>query len=330
MPSTSGIDSVRLLLRPLEEYLTSNSVNEICINRPGELYIESDGCWLRRVVPRLSFLWAQSLAVAVARSSSWSPWRSSPFLSATLPDGQRLQLVMPPVSDHGTIVMSIRNRLAGLPALEQYRRRDLTSSADGRDSERRDPESDVMTWIRSDEFVELLRGFVRDRKNIAIVGKTGTGKTTLANVLCQMIDSEERILALEDAHELRIEQANHVHLYFGVDIGVGVSDTLRAALRLRPDRLILAELRGAEAFDFLQMLMSGHSGSITTFHAESADSALEQFSLLARMHQSAHAYTPQQLMRLAARCIDLVVHIDRLESGRVIKSVCFPRDCQFV
>ncbi len=141
--------------------------------------------------------------------------------------------------------------------------------------------------------------------------------------LCAQIDLTERLVTIEDTHELVLPHDNCTHLLFDDATGISAAACLRCAMRRRPDRVLLAELRGAEAFDYLNLMMTGHAGSITSLHAQSCALAFERFAILARSHPAAGGHDESQLVRLARMVIDIVVHCTRMGGQRRLSSVHF-------
>ena len=224
------------------------------------------------------------LARQIAALSHQGISREHPLLSATLPDGARVQIVAPPAT-RGPLAIAIRKHVTNDLRLGDY----VTSGAF--DATVR--QAGLVDWIEDgalglsvapDEIAAALAGAVRDRKTVLISGSTSTGKTTFLNALLREVPMKERLILIEDTPELRIEQPNSLGLLAArSDLGearVSANDLAAAALRMRPDRIILGELRGAEAHAFLRAVNTGHPGSMTTVHADSPAGAIEQIALL--------------------------------------------------
>jgi type IV secretion system protein VirB11 len=314
--------SVRQLLRPLERFFRLEGVTEVVVNRPGEVLYEQGAAWKTEAVPELPFDRLQSLVRAIATYSDQDIGPRTPILSAILPDGQRIQIMVPPAVEPQTISLSIRLPASTIRSLEDYAR---------------DGAFDRYLWAASPELATLrptlsardvalvdrlqardlagfLRSAVQDRRNIAVVGDTGSGKTTLMKTLCQHIPREDRIVTIEDVRELQLPlHDNVVHLLYSKG-GQGVADItpadlIAASMRMRPDRVLLAELRGSEAFDFLKLLTTGHSGSITSFHAESCALATERYVLMSKEHADAGIFDADGLKRLVRLTVDIILHV---------------------
>ena len=322
-PAKLGRDtSVRELLRPLAPYFALDGVTEIVINRPGEVIFERGAVWVAEALADLPYTRLWALVKAIATYSDQDIGARTPILSAILPDGQRVQVMVPPAVPPDTIILSIRLPAQHIRSLQAYQ-------ADGAfdrfiwakpndDAGRRgalDPaDFDLLDALQGRDLPRFFVGAIEARRNIAVVGDTGSGKTTLMKTLCQHIPTAERVITIEDVRELSLPgHRNLVHLLYSKG-GQGVADVtpadlIAACMRMRPDRVLLAELRGSEAFDFLKLLTTGHSGSITSYHAESCALALERFVLMGKEHPDAAIFDADGLKRLVRLTIDVIVHM---------------------
>jgi type IV secretion system protein VirB11 len=313
---------VRELMRPLRSLLSVDGVTELVINRPGEVFLEKGPEWHRVAAPQLTLARCLSLANAIATYTEQEIGPQKPILSAMLPDGERVQIVVPPATENDTVSISIRRPSSSIRSLHEYER----SGAFGRyvwacpaqlDERRADldpTDRRLVDLLESNQLARFLTLAVQEKKNIAFVGNTGSGKTTLMKTVCQDIPTHERLITIEDVRELFLpNHPNRVHLLYSKG-GQGVarvtpSDLIASNMRMKPDRVLLAELRGAEAFDFLKLLTTGHSGSITSYHAESCALAMERYVFMAKEHEHAAIYDADALKRLVALTIDVIVHV---------------------
>jgi len=254
-----GFETILPFLRPIEHLIRDDSVSEIMVNGSTYVFIERAG--VLQEVPDLT-LSEKSLMVAVkniARRLGDDISEQKPILDSRLPDGSRVAAVIPPCSIHG-VTLTIRKFNGRHFTLE-----DLVKSGS----------IDAI-------LIERLKTYVEGRQNILISGGTGTGKTTLLNALGKLISDDDRILLIEDTSEIQLEKPNLVRFearqaQAGIP-AVTIRDLLKASLRHRPDRIILGEIRGGEAFDLLQLLNTGHSGTLSTVHASSAQQAISRFT----------------------------------------------------
>jgi pilus assembly protein CpaF len=282
-------------LGPLEELLADPAVEEVMVNGPGSVYVERGG----RIEPTaVAFDGEEELRNAIERILAPLGRRIdelSPMVDARLADGSRVNVVIPPLAIDGPAV-SIRRFGARRPG----------------------PRELVEMGTLSDEHHRRLEQAVRSRRSILISGGTGSGKTTLLNAVSSFIAAGERVVTIEDAAELRLQQPHVVRLESRPASVEGrgevtIRDLLRNALRMRPDRIVIGEVRGAEALDLLTALNTGHDGALSTVHANSPADAIARLETLALMAGVGlpHGAIAEQ----ARRGIDLVVQIERRSDG---------------
>lgn len=310
-PDTTVIEH----LRPLRPYLDDPAVTEVCVNRPGEVWVEAHGRWTRHDVPSLDFGHCRSLATAVATLSGQYTSEADPLLGAPLPGGERIQFVQPSACPADTIVLCIRKppttlwRLADFEAMGLFDRIRPPGGGLG------EVDQALMRLLRERRYADFLRLAVRSRRTLVVAGKTGSGKTTLMRALVEEVPSAERLVTIEDTAELALpSHPNRVHLFYSKGgqgaSAVSAQQLLEACLRLRPDRILLAEVRGAEAYAFLRLAASGHPGSMTSLHAGSCEEAFEQLALMVRESAAGGGMTMPEIARLARSVVDIVVHLD--------------------
>lgn len=315
----SATNSVYLdaYLAPLRPWLDLESVTEILVNRPGEVWIEdADKPGMQKIaLPEMTDQLLQRLAEQVARVSHQGINREHPLLSAMLPGGERVQLIGPPATRaHWTLAIR-RHRLLDLP-LDAYDRGPILPRA-------QPPMPDAM-----EQPIAFLRDAIVRRRTILISGGTSTGKTTFLNAMLREIPAHERVVLVEDTAELKLPGENGVGLIaVKGELGeakVSANDLLQAALRMRPDRIVLGELRGTETVSFLRAINTGHPGSFSTVHANSPRGALEQIALMAM--QTGIGLTRSETLEYATSVIDIVVQLDRIDGKRGISEIAETRD----
>lgn len=315
---------LRSCLAPFEALLGRDDVTDIYVNRPGEVWVETlSGATERLEDPRLDETVLARLARQVAALSHQGVSREHPLLSAVLPDGSRVQVVAPPAT-RGPLALAIRRHIAPGLALNDYQTAGaFSATATGELGQRSAVPEHVVALIQKGELAAALGETVRARRNILVSGGTSTGKTTFLNALIREIPSAERLILIEDTPELHVEHLNHVGLIavrgsLG-EAQVSANELVSASLRMRPDRIILGELRGVEALAFLRAINSGHPGSMTTIHADSPESAVEQLVLL--VLQAGTALGRDDVRHYVTQTIDVFVQLDRAGGRRIIERV---------
>lgn len=322
--------SVTEFLRPLQQHLDAPGVLEVCINRPGELLVETGNGWRTLPAPEMTLERCLSLATAVATWTDQQVNQERPLLSATLPGGQRAQFVIPPAVTRGTVSITIRRPADVIRTLDDFDREGLFARAappEGERARRLQPFEQRLLELQSrGHWADFLRLAVRERQTIVVSGRTGSGKTSLMKGLCEEVPRHERLVTIEDTAELELAgHTNAVHLFYSKDAQgtarVSAKSLLEACLRMRPDRIFLAELRGEECFSFVRLAASGHPGSITTAHAGSCALALEQMALMIRESGAGGGLRIDEIKQLLAMVVDVVVQIEHDERGRHVSEL---------
>jgi pilus assembly protein CpaF len=282
-------------LGPLEDLIADESVTEIMVNRSDEIYIERAGR-----IEKSPIIFTGDKAVLAAIERIVAPLgrridESSPMVDARLMDGSRVNAVIPPVALRGPSI-----------SIRKFSKRKLQGQ-------------DLLDFGSINEsMLEFVEMAVRERKNIVVTGGTGSGKTTLLNILSNFIPDEERIVTIEDAAELRLNQPNLVSMEArpanleGKGL-ITIRDLVRNALRMRPDRIVVGECRGGEALDMLQAMNTGHEGSLTTAHANSPRDALSRLEVMVLM--SSMDLPIAVVREQIASAVDLIVHQRRFPCG---------------
>ena len=304
------------LLEPFARLLARSDLYELVVNTPGEILTEGSDGWTRHEAPELTFDRLMRLARAVASTSAQVIDDTRPVLSATLPGDERIQIVIPPAVTRGTVSVTIRKPSSVTLSLPDLETGGLF--ADVRPASVA-PRADVELLDLYDRgaYAAFLGRAVVARKNILISGATGSGKTTLSKALIAEIPAHERVITIEDTPELVIPQPNHVRLFYSKGAQglakAGPKELLESCLRMRPDRILLQELRDGTAFYYIRNVNSGHPGSITTVHADSARLAFEQLTLLVKESEGGQDLARDDIRGLLTMLVDIVVQCKRVD-----------------
>ena len=313
---------LRASLGPFAEVLSRPDVTDIYVNRPGELWVETLGGAIERHENcDITEMTLARLARQIASLSHQGVSREHPLLAATLPDGSRIQVVAPPAT-RGSFALAIRRQVAASLTLQDYAAAEAFAATRSNRPDKR-AEDELGRLIGEGQFAPALAFAVRARKNIIVSGGTSTGKTTFLNALLREISDDERLIVIEDTPELVIKHENSVGLVcVRGELGeakITANDLVSASLRMRPDRIILGELRGPEAFAFLRAVNTGHPGSMTTIHADSPESAVEQLVML--VLQGGTKLSRHDVRDYVRQSIDLFVQLSRTGGSRRVEAV---------
>jgi pilus assembly protein CpaF len=296
----NGFETILPFLKPIEHLILDDSISEVMVNGADHVFIEKDG--FLQEVKGIS-LGDKALMVAVkniARRLGNDISEAKPILDSRLPDGSRVAAVIPPCSLRG-VTLTIRKFNA-----RHFEMTDL-----------------IRCGTLDQPLANRLEDYVLHRRNILISGGTGSGKSTLASILVKFIPEDERILVIEDTAELHVPRPNLVRFEARQEQNgvqpVAVRDLLKASLRHRPDRLLLGEIRGGEAFDLLQLLNTGHSGTLSTVHASSAKQGLARFTSCVLQSGVELPYTA--IKTNIADSVNVIIHLERRPGRRFVSEV---------
>ncbi len=310
-----SLEVLRGALHPIRAYLDNPDIQEIMINAPDDIWIESAGS-MHRAQESLQPL---AVEMAVRALASNNEKKHTPVMDARLP-GIRVAAVMYPIALHGH-AMSIRKHAVNRISLEEY----VASGAFSKPTGQPVSANPVLNTHRPDEQSvkaggAALRDFfiwaVARRQNILISGGTSSGKTTLTNALLEVMPSQHRIITIEDTAELQLDAPNKVAFEANRELDIDIRALVRVCLRFRPDRIIVGEIRGAEAYDLVDSLNTGHSGGITTIHADSAESALDRLETLMRMAPDAAGFPYEAVRRRIAQTFRFIIQAANLHGRR--------------
>ena len=313
----------------IAQYLAMPEVTEICINRPGQIYLETSRGWQRVDVDTLTFDRARHFCTTVVNESNTGQRITNvdPVVSLTFPSGQRAQFVIPPAVEAGNVSITIRLPSKHTKTLQQYTEDGFFNQIIENVSEVSDMDKELLQIKASRDYSGFFKKAVQYKKNIVVSGATGSGKTTFMKSLVHHIPKNERLITIEDARELFIQQPNVVHLLYSKG-GQSASNItakicMEACLRMKPDRIILAELRGDESFYFIRNCASGHPGSITSCHAGSVTQTWDQLALMVKASPEGAGLEFDVIKRLLMLTIDIVVHIKAHAGQRYITGIDF-------
>lgn len=315
MPGDTAV--LQHYLAPFRRYLGPGDVTELVINRPGEFAVETLSGWSWVEAPELTEATLRPLAVAAAAATTQDVTAETPICSTVLPSGERCQIVLPPAAEF--ISVTLRKPSERTMDMRDFQAAGLFEAVSVAKGALKPEESQLLALRDAGDWPAFFNAAVRARKNILISGATGSGKTTFAKGLIQLIPSEERLITIEDARELVVPHRNVVHLLYAKDgqgiAKIGAKHLLESALRMRPDRILLQELRDGTAFFYLRNVNSGHPGSITTVHADSAALAFEQLTLLVKESEGGRDLARDDIRSLLHLLVDVVVQMRR-HNGR--------------
>jgi pilus assembly protein CpaF len=296
----NGFETILPFLKPIEHLIVDDSISEVMVNGGDCVFFEKNGFLERAQGVSIG---DRALMVAVkniARRLGNDISEASPILDSRLPDGSRVAAVIPPCSLHG-VTLTIRKFNT-----RHFEIHDL-----------------IRTGTLDQALANRLEDCVLSRKNILISGGTGTGKSTTLGILAKFIPDDERILLIEDTAEIHLSHANLVRFEARQEQNgvrpVAIRDLLKAALRHRPDRILLGEVRGGEAFELLQLLNTGHSGTLSTIHANSARQGLARFTSC--VLQSGIELPYRAIKTNIGDSLDIVVHLERRPGRRFVSEV---------
>ncbi|MGN7678410.1 MAG: P-type DNA transfer ATPase VirB11 [Anaplasma sp.] len=328
---TVGYAALETYLEPLQDIFNEEGVNEISINKAGEVWVENKGDIRCEKVESLTLSHLKALGRLVAQATEQQLSEETPLLSASLPNGFRVQVVFPPACESDKVVLSIRKPSTVQLSLDDYEKMGAFSHVAKHADAVRDVNKELDTLLQQGDIKRFIELAVISKKNIVVSGGTSTGKTTFTNAALRAIPKEERIITVEDSREIVLSHANRVHLLASKGgqgrAKVTTQDLIEACLRLRPDRIIVGELRGAEAFSFLRAINTGHPGSISTLHADTPKMAIEQLKLM--VMQADLGLPPEQIVNYITNIVDVIIQLKRESGGvRHVAEILFTKSSQ--
>ena len=323
-PGSSG------LLAPIQQFLDDPGVSELLVNKPQEVWVEKEGVLNAHPINELTESHLLRLFQLIANENKQRLSNKNPLLSASLQDGSRVQLCLPPTAHYPAL--SIRRKVVKHFLLEDYERHDFYKEARVADITAKDiknlPESDqlLVTLYKEQHWSAFIRWAISCKKNIVISGGTSSGKTTFLNACLHHIDHNDRIIILEDTLEIEIPHPNQVQLLASKgdqgEAKVSMQDLVQCCLRLRPDRIIMGEIRGKEIMDFISACSTGHEGSLTSIHANNPRIAFMRMTQMYKLN-NVPSMSDQDIMRELTEVVDIIVQIAKTPSGRKVQSIYY-------
>lgn len=305
-------------LDPLKKFLRDNALNEVCINRPGEVWTEGRAGWRRYEVPQCDFLWCERFGTLVGNANRKEISTVAPIMSASLPSGERTQVIFSPACPQKTVSITIRKPSFVDLSLDDLDNGGTFAEVQMVSNELTDGEKELLHLRETEQIKAFLQKAVLLKRNILLVGKTGSGKTTVIKSLIDVIPKDERLITIEDVHELPMRNhPNKVHLFYAREEEGGSRVTAKSALasclRMKPDRIMLSELRGDEAWEFVKSVSTGHPGSISSMHANGAYEAFEQLTSFIKDSETGRHLDTDYIKHRLFTTLDVVLFFDRFK-----------------
>ena len=320
------------LMRPLAPWLEDPSTEEICINKPGELFVRQRGVFTAHIVP-LNYFDLEDIATLAGALRKQDVGNRNPLCATELPGGERLQICMSPAVPAGTLSMTIRKPGSSVASLSSVTGRynfSRWNKWDGRkETELRDY-GELLSLYDAGDLEAFLEKAVKAKLTILLCGATGSGKTTMSKTLISSIPADERIITIEDTLELIIPQPNHVRLLYSKD-NIGQSRVtaellLQASLRMKPDRILLQELRDDAAWTYINEVVAGHPGSITTIHGTNPEQAFKRLFALVKGSPQGGQWDDDTLINFLSSAVDLIIPFYNYGPSYEIREVWFGPD----
>ena len=322
MDTNQNPRAVNHFVKPITNLIKEANTTELVMNGPNNMYLEQNGQWHRITNEKITRLFTpeyiNAFFSAVNGFNNANLSDQTPFLSGHLPDGERIQIIIPPAAP--APAFAIRKH-----STKQFTLQDYLEAGMFDDVTEDSPFPDQKTPQKAEkkspkDILQFFKAIIKSKQNIIISGGTGTGKTTFLNTLSTLISDQERLVTIEDTREIQLIQPNKLHLTTQrEDTSYGFNELLESSLRLRPDRIIAAELRGAEAFTYLRSVNTGHPGSITTLHANTCQGAISQLILL--LSQAKTNLDLPSLKHMINTNVDVIIQINRFQNKRRITGI---------
>ena len=311
------------------EYLKDDTINEICFNGDGSIWTQDYNSVWTEHKNNISYEQMMAFAIPTASHKEDTLKTTKPILSATLNDGERVQVVIPPVTKKGRLSITIRKPSKVRYTLEDFKKQGMFDNIIHENERKVSPEEKILlSFYEKKEWDNFLIEAIKLGKNIVIAGETGSGKTTFMKSLIDFIPLNERIITIEDVEEIKFfEHKNYVQLFYPSEAKesdfLTSASLLKSCLRMKPDRILLAELRGGETYDFINVVSSGHNGSITSCHAGSVKETFTRLALMTLQNSKGQKIPFEIIEKMLKDVIDVVVHIKAHNGSRNITDIYY-------
>lgn len=309
----------------ITEMLQAPNVTDLCVNRPGEAWIENHNGWTRHEMPAMTLDRTEKLAKLIATFNGKDLDEAMSTVSGRLPHGERVEIVRAPSCEIGTVSLTIRRPSSMRRSIDDLQAKgsfDKIRAITTSEIPLSDVERQLIELRNAGQWADFMKLAVVSKQNIVFSGPTGSGKTTFGKSFMDYIPAHERIITIEDVSEITLpNQPNHVHLFYDKDgqgsSKVGAKRLLQSALRMKPNRILMAELRSAEAYDFFDGVNTGHPGSMTTTHANSPLQAFDRMAKLVSQSPDAKGMQYTDIKQSLIQSIDVIVQCaqERSEEG---------------
>jgi type IV secretion system protein VirB11 len=317
------------LLKPIESWLADPEVSEILLNQPQEIWVEKQGRLVSHVVPEFTESHLSRLFQLIANENQQRFSIEFPLLSGSLSDGSRVQLCLPPTSKH--YAFAIRRKVVRNFSLSDYNKGHFYGSVKRvqlhKSSETlREEEGELIDAYEAGKWDAFIRAAILKKKNLIVSGGTSSGKTTFLNACLREIPAQERLVILEDTRELEVPHQNQVQLLASKGLQgeakVTMQDLVQASLRLRPDRILMGEIRGAEILDFVSACSTGHEGSMTSIHASDPEMAFRRMVQMVKLN-NVPSMSDQDILEMLKSVVDIVIQLVKTPEGRRVSGVYY-------
>ena len=325
--SDNSLSLNHYILKYFKEPLLDKDITEICYNGGNYIFaLQSNGKW-KSYETELTFKSAKAIATTTASAKETEITASKPILSSTLTNEERVQIVIYPATKKNHVSITIRKPSKNKVSLEQYEKQKLFFINDNKDIVKSN-EKNLKLLYAEEKYKEFIIEAVKLGKNIIVSGATGSGKTTFMKTLIDFIPKSKRIISIEDVEELVFSNHdNYVQLFYPSeaksDDFLNATSLLKSCLRMKPDIILLAELRGGETYDFINIINSGHSGSITSCHAGSVQETFSRLELMMLQNESGNKIPFDVIRETLRKTIDIVIHMADTNEGRRITEIYY-------